>query len=161
MTPVNRPRGARLGGTRPAHFQQGVPMSPPDEGSISWSSEQWRDFFRNNGLPVLTVPAEGLMSWTSEQWRDYFRHNGLSLLAIPWNESVTFSDQEIQAVSASIQEFQLGESSEGKHFQGLAKEYAQRTGDVDYVHALRLFIGEEHRHARDLGRVMDLAGIER
>jgi hypothetical protein len=136
-------------------------MSLPDETSMHWTSEQWRDYFRNNGPPVLAAPDEGLMSWTSEQWRDYFRHNGLSLLAIPWSDGVTFSDEEKQAVAASIQEFQLGESSEGKHFQGLAKEYASRTGDLDYVHALRLFIGEEHRHARDLGRVLDLAGIAR
>jgi hypothetical protein len=101
------------------------------------------------------------MSWTSEQWREYFRKNNASLLAIPWEAGVSLTDAERAAVAASMQEFQLGESSEGKHFQGLAKEYARRTGDADYVHALRLFIAEEHRHARDLGRVLDLAGIER
>ncbi len=105
--------------------------------------------------------AEALMSWTSDQWRDYFHKNAATLLSIPWEISVTFNDVEKTAVAASMQEFQLGESSEGRHFQGLAKEYSQLTGDNSYVYALRLFIAEEHRHARDLGRVMDLAGIAR
>jgi len=102
-----------------------------------------------------------LMSWTSEEWREYFHKNAASLLEIPWEAGVALGDAERSAIAASVQEFQLGESSEARHFQGLAKEYARRTGDVGYVFALRLFIAEEHRHARDLGRVMDLAGIPR
>src|SRR5258706_13943601 len=101
------------------------------------------------------------MSWTSQEWRGYFHKNGASLMSIPWEDGVTLTDAEKAAVASSMQEFQLGESSEGKHFQGLAKEYAQRTGDAEYVYALRLFIGEEHRHARDLGPVLDRAGIAR
>jgi len=102
-----------------------------------------------------------LISQTSDQWRDYFHQNAASLLTIPWELGVTLSEAEKAAIAASMAEFQLGESSEGKHFQGLAKEYSQLTGDNSYIYALRLFIGEEHRHARDLGRVMDLAGIGR
>ena len=60
-----------------------------------------------------------------------------------------------------MQEFQLGESSEGRHLMTRAIRHAADTGDVDYIPALRLFIAEEHRHARDLGRVLDLAGIPR
>ena len=82
---------------------------------------------------------------------EYFHTNAGALLSIPWELGVTFTDAEKTAIAASVQEFQLGESSEAKHFQGLAKEYAQRTGDEEYVYALRLFIAEEHRHARDLG----------
>ena len=105
--------------------------------------------------------TSGLMSWTSDEWREYFHQNAGALLPIPWEMGVSLTDGERAAIAASVQEFQLGESSEGKHFQGLAREYAQRTGDDEYVFALRLFIGEEHRHARDLGRVLDLAGIPR
>ncbi|HEY7118286.1 MAG TPA: ferritin-like domain-containing protein [Tepidisphaeraceae bacterium] len=101
------------------------------------------------------------MSQSSEEWREYFHRNAASLLPIPWHQGVTLTQAERDAIASSMQEFQLGESSEGKHFQGLASEYAQLTGDHDYVYALRLFIAEEHRHARDLGRVLDLAGIPR
>jgi len=101
------------------------------------------------------------LSWTSEEWREYFHRNAANLLPIPWQAGVTLTEGERRAIAASVQEFQLGESSEGKHFQGLARQYGERTGDMEYVYALRLFIAEENRHARDLGRVMDLAGIER
>ena len=104
---------------------------------------------------------ETFLSWSSEQWVDHFRVNAMSLLPIPWQEGMYLTDDEKAAVASSIQEFQLGESGEGAHFQRVAREYAERTGDGDYVRALRLFIAEEHRHARDLGRVMELAGIER
>jgi hypothetical protein len=60
-----------------------------------------------------------------------------------------------------VQEFQLGESSEGRHLISAANRYAAASGDFDYVTALRLFIAEENRHARELGRFLDLAGIGR
>lgn len=110
-------------------------------------------------MPLLN--DSDLASMNSDRWREYFRHNAQHLLAIPWEDGVNLTEEEREAVAASVQEFQLGESSEGKHFTGLAREYSDRTGDADYIHALRLFIGEEHRHARDLGRVLDLAGIPR
>lgn len=100
-------------------------------------------------------------SRTTEQWRGYFLYNAAQLLDIPWHLGVAFTEGERHAIAASIQEFQLGESSEGKHLIRQAREYAQRSGDVAYPHALALFIAEEHRHARDLGRVLDLAGIPR
>jgi hypothetical protein len=98
---------------------------------------------------------------TSAAWRDYFRTNAESLLEIPWEWGVTLSDAERHAIATSVQEFQLGESSEGKHLMTRAIHHAADTGDVAFIPALRLFIAEEHRHARDLGRVMDLAGIPR
>jgi hypothetical protein len=109
----------------------------------------------------MSMAREMYLSWTSEEWREHFHRNAASLLAIPWEKGVELTEAERRAVAASAQEFQLGESSEGKHFQGLARAYGQRTGDMEYVYALRLFIAEENRHARDLGRVLDLAGIER
>src|SRR5204863_9873627 len=39
--------------------------------------------------------------------------------------------------------------------------YAQRAGDPAYPHTLALFIAEEHRHASDLGRFLDTAGLGR
>ena len=98
---------------------------------------------------------------TTEQWREYFQYNGSQLLDIPWALGVQFTDDERAAIETSIQEFQLGESSEGKHLIRQAQQYARRSGDVAYPHTLGLFIAEEHRHARDLGRVLDLAGIPR
>jgi hypothetical protein len=97
----------------------------------------------------------------AEWWREYFLINGNSLMAIPWQMGVELSDEEREAIATSVQEFQLGESSEGKHLIHAARAYVQRTNDPAYPHTLALFIAEENRHARDLGRFLDLAGIGR
>ena len=94
----------------------------------------------------------------SVAWVQYFRFNAKALLTIPWREGLYFTDETRSAIASSVQEFQLGESSEGKHLMACAKRHAAETGDGAYVEALGLFVAEEHRHARDLGRVLDLAG---
>ncbi|MSS73058.1 MAG: ferritin-like domain-containing protein [Candidatus Latescibacteria bacterium] len=63
------------------------------------------------------------------------------------------------AIAQSLKAFQAGEGSEGKHLLRYAGEYAKRTGDQEYVAAIRLFIAEEQRHARDLGRFLTLNAI--
>lgn len=95
----------------------------------------------------------------SAQWLEYFRTNNAELLAIPWDAGEELSGADKQAIAASVQIFQLGERSEGKHLSKSAKRYAQRTGDQAYYEAMVLFIKEEQRHARDLGRFMELNGI--
>jgi hypothetical protein len=95
----------------------------------------------------------------SSRWREYFRANADRLMPLPWADGVDFTPEERAAIASSVQEFQLGESSEGRHLVGRARAYAERSGDGEYLAALRLFIAEEHRHARDLGRVLALAGI--
>ncbi|HEY0007612.1 MAG TPA: ferritin-like domain-containing protein [Tepidisphaeraceae bacterium] len=102
-----------------------------------------------------------LHNTSDEKWPDYFERNRHRLMAIPWDAGVAWSVEERDAVAASLQEFQLGESGEGRHFKMCAARYSARTGDDDYVRALDLFIAEEQRHAHELGRVLDLAGVER
>jgi len=48
--------------------------------------------------------------------------NAASLLPIPWDCSYRLSECEYGAVIPSIQEFQLGESSEGKHLYHAAQQ---------------------------------------
>jgi hypothetical protein len=102
-----------------------------------------------------------LTALTSVAWRDYFRSNARRLMTIQWARGVILSYDERTAIAESVQQFQLGESSDGDSFLQLGLRYAHATGDRDYFHALRRFIGEEQRHGRDLGRMMDLAGIPR
>lgn len=106
-----------------------------------------------NGPRLIPLPTE--------MWRRYFQENGANLMSIPWEQGVTLRDEERRDITRSIREFQLGESSEGKHLMRQAKSYAQRRQDPAYPFVLGLFIAEENRHARDLGRILDLAGIER
>lgn len=96
---------------------------------------------------------------SSEDWRRYFESNAQELLDVPWHLGAELTDDEREAVSRSLREFQVGESSEGRHLMAYARQYAERTGDHEYVAALRLFIAEEQRHARDLARFLLANGI--
>src|SRR5262249_37080603 len=96
---------------------------------------------------------------SSAAWCRYFRANALALLDVPWEQGAALTEAERSAVAASLQGFQLGESSEGRHLLDRARDYARRTGDWGYVEAVRAFIGEEQRHARDLGSFLKLAGV--
>jgi hypothetical protein len=96
---------------------------------------------------------------SSREWRQYFEENAQSLLEIPWERGAELTPAEIEAVARSVKEFQLGESSEGKHLIGHARAHSARTGDTEYTSAVRLFIAEEQRHARDLGRFLILNDI--
>jgi hypothetical protein len=79
---------------------------------------------------------------------------------IPWEEKGThLSAKEKVIIAKSLQEFQLGESSEGRNLIAAALRYARRTGDTAYVETIRLFIAEEQRHAADLARFMKMNGI--
>jgi len=96
------------------------------------------------------LQAAGRRSWepkSSRAWCDYFRQNAASLLRIPWGMGAQLTQAERSAIAKSLQAFQLGESGEGRHLIRVATEYAARTGDEEYVTALRLFIAEEQRHA--------------
>jgi hypothetical protein len=97
--------------------------------------------------------------WRSHEWCRYFRRNATMLLDIPWASGAGLTLAERDAIADSIREFQLGESAEGRHFVRAAKAYAARSGDREYVEAVRLLIGEEQRHARDLARFLQLADV--
>lgn len=110
-------------------------------------------------------PAHDLLATdrlhASEAWLAYFRDNERNQPTLPWADGATLSPPQRRVIGPSIRQFQLGESSEGHHLQRLAARYAARTGDAAYAEAMMLFIREEQRHGRDLGRYMDLAGIPR
>jgi hypothetical protein len=62
-------------------------------------------------------------------------------------------------IGPSLQVFQQGEAQHGGHFYRCARAYAEQTGDFEYAEAHRLFMAEEKRHGRDLGRFLKLAGV--
>jgi hypothetical protein len=95
----------------------------------------------------------------SATWRSFFEHNARNLLSLPWHRGAEWTPEQRDVLAPSLQDFQLGESSEGRRLLEAARGYAVRTGDAEYVEALRLFIGEEQRHAADLGRFLRLAGV--
>ncbi|HVW36797.1 MAG TPA: ferritin-like domain-containing protein [Pirellulales bacterium] len=97
----------------------------------------------------------------SAAWLDYFQRNAAALRPIPWHAGVILSAAERAAVAESVATFQLGETGGGRHLTAAAARYAAFEGDDDYLAAIKLFIAEEQRHGRELGRWLDLAGIPR
>jgi hypothetical protein len=97
---------------------------------------------------------------SSQSWVEYFHENATRRSFQP-SAGPTLSPWERRCIADSIAEFQLGESSEGRHLKFLARSWSRRSGDGAYGTAIDLFIAEENRHARDLGEFMDAEGIGR
>ncbi len=95
----------------------------------------------------------------TRDWIEYFLQNRSHLLPIPWELGAELDEEERAAITSSIQAFQLGESSEGRNLIRYARAWAARSGDADYVEAIGMLIAEEQRHARELGRFMELNHI--
>lgn len=96
---------------------------------------------------------------SSRDWYEYFQRNARDRIEIPWERGAEISDAERDAIAASVQEFQLGESSDGRRSLAIARRYAEKSGDPDYPEALTLFFREEGMHAEMLARFLGLAGL--
>jgi 4-hydroxy-3-methylbut-2-enyl diphosphate reductase len=103
------------------------------------------------------LPDESAERRHSSRWLSYFRRNRTQRLALSWENGATLTDAEKAALVPSLQDFQLGESSDGKHGLSLATRYAERVADPDYPEAVRVFFAEENGHADLLRRYLELA----
>src|SRR6478735_1084578 len=110
----------------------------------------------------MATPRDYLPSVrTSAEWIDYFAANAADRRPVPWATGAGVADAELAEIAASLRGWQLGETSDGAHLMTAARHYAESAGDPHFVVAVRLFIAEEQRHGRDLGRFLDLAGVPR
>lgn len=94
-------------------------------------------------------------NYSAEKWLHYFTRNKSNLMQIDWQDTYQLTASEVKTILSSLQQFQLGESSEGHHLRRQAQHYVKTSGNENYPLALDLFIQEEQRHARDLGRFME------
>jgi secondary thiamine-phosphate synthase enzyme len=101
-----------------------------------------------------TLKPKRSLAKNSKQWISYFETNRATLLAIPWDSEYKLTLSERGAVTESLRIFQLGETSEGKRLRKLVARHALRSGNPRFERAMDLFIQEEQRHARDLGRFL-------
>jgi hypothetical protein len=99
--------------------------------------------------------------WTTAEWLAWFRTNADRESVIPWEVGAEVTKAELAAVGRSLQAWQLGECSDGKHLKRVAALYAAGIGDPDYPLVIELFIREEQGHGALLGRFLDLAGVGR
>ena len=101
-----------------------------------------------------------LMLHTSAYWEEHFRKN-LEQQRIDWNLEPRLSQAEKAHILYSLQAWQLGETSDGRHLLAAARRYTARVGDPGYVAAVLQFIKEEQKHGANLGRYIDALGEER
>ncbi len=94
-------------------------------------------------------------------WEDHFQKSLEKPPVIPWDRAREITTAECEWIRTSIQEFQLGEQSEGRNLTDAARAYATKSGDGAYLAAMKLFIREEQRHAALLGKFMDSVGLPR
>lgn len=94
----------------------------------------------------------------SQWWCDYYARNLQRLLPLNWDQGAALSDEQRAVLIPSLQDFQLGESSEGRHGLALAAHYGEKAGDPQYVETVRMFFAEENRHAGMLKRYLELNG---
>ena len=86
-----------------------------------------------------------------QYWKNHFETNRSHFDDIDWDIRDGLLETEKKLITASLQQFQKGEHSEGKHLFAFAKTL----GNPVYVDCIRLFICEEQKHAMVLGRFMD------
>jgi hypothetical protein len=95
----------------------------------------------------------------SKSWYSYFLANRLNRHDLPWDDPYALSPAERHAIEHSIQQFQLGESAEGRRLLDRGRAYSRAVGDPHFSEALALFVQEEQRHSAHLLRFMRGQGI--
>lgn len=79
---------------------------------------------------------------------------------LPWSHPRVLSDRERRLVSASIQQFQLGEGSDGSGLIRRGRTSRLAALDPNFLPSLELFIREEQRHSRHLAAFLEREGVE-
>jgi hypothetical protein len=111
--------------------------------------------------PSASVPPVPAPVWTTAEWLAHFRANAARPHPIPWERGAEVPPDRLEPIARSLQAWQLGETSDGRHLLGAAVRYAARIGDPAFPAVVELFIREEQRHGELLGRFLDLAGLPR
>jgi len=103
-------------------------------------------------------PSPSRLGQSSAFWNDFFFRSESDALVFDARDVAGVTSAEIALLGASIAEFQLGESSEGRHLIRSARRFAEQSGDPAFALAMERFIREEQRHAKYLGHFLGLAG---
>ena len=100
------------------------------------------------------------MIHSSYFWKIHFREN-LTKQRVDWKLKPAITPQEKENILYSLKAWQLGETSDGKHLLAAAGRYAGKSGDGEYVDAVKLFIKEVQKHGSNLGQYIDALGEQR
>ena len=94
-------------------------------------------------------------------WIHYFHHNNWSATDLCPAGGATLSAQERELITTSLQQFQLGEGSDGLGLLRRANEFSSRNAIDSLPEAMQRFIREEQRHSAVLGLFLDRESIPR
>ena len=95
---------------------------------------------------------------TETDWIVLFASRAASRELLPWPDARTLSASELRLVSGSIQQFQLGEGSDGAGLVRRGRASRLPALNPNFIPALE-FIKEEQRHSRHLARFLQREGV--
>src|SRR5262245_8205438 len=75
---------------------------------------------RGVGVVDASPPLPRGRMVTSAEWVDYFRANAERARSIPWGRGAGITPEEHSAIARSLQAWQLGETSDGRHLRAAA-----------------------------------------
>lgn len=96
----------------------------------------------------------------SFDWTAYFKYNNSHLLKLDFSNHSELADKEIKLITPSIQAFQIGEGSEGRHLFKEVEIFAEKNNYPEYKEIMKWFILEENRHSQTLKKYMEIYKIE-
>src|SRR5437588_10327220 len=79
-------------------------------------------------VPERHAARTGRVRSTAE-WLAYFRANAARCRPIPWEVGADVAAPQLAAIARSLQAWQLGETSDGRHLRAAAARHAARVGD--------------------------------
>ncbi len=94
-------------------------------------------------------------------WIHYFHHNNWSASDLCPAGGATLTAQERELITTSLQQFQLGEGSDGLGLLCRANEFSSGNAIDSLPEAMQRFIREEQRHSAVLGLFLDRESIPR
>ena len=93
-------------------------------------------------------------------WVALFSSRAATRELLPWSHPRALNDTERRLVSGSIQQFQLGEGSDGSGLIRRGRASRLAALNPNFLPSLELFIQEEQRHSRHLARFLRREGVE-
>ncbi len=93
-------------------------------------------------------------------WAAYFSRNARRKPVIEFTTETWLTEREKSLIFPSVRMFQTGEVSDGRHLLKTAEKYVQKSGDRQYLDAMKWFVAEENRHSCYLEKYMEYYGIK-
>ena len=92
-------------------------------------------------------------------WAVFFSSRAAIRELLPWSHPQGLTNHERKVVTASIQQFQLGEGSDGSGLIRRGRASRLAVLDPNFLPSLELFIREEQRHSRHLAAFLEREGV--